>query len=37
MTQDQGEKSKSTITEDAYKEIITNELERVGSGGKFVW
>ncbi|XP_065354205.1 organic cation transporter protein [Calliphora vicina] len=37
MSQDQGEKSKSTISEEAYKEIVTNELERIGIGGKFVW
>ncbi|KAI8123043.1 hypothetical protein FF38_11699, partial [Lucilia cuprina] len=37
MSQDQGEKSKSSISEEAYKEIVTNELERVGIGGKFVW
>lgn len=37
MSQDQGEKTKSTISEEAYKEIVTNELERVGIGGKFVW
>ena len=37
MTQNQEEKTKSYITEDAYKEIVTNELERIGIGGKFVW
>ncbi|XP_013097503.1 organic cation transporter protein [Stomoxys calcitrans] len=37
MTQDQGEKSKAIITEEAYKEIVTNELERVGTGGLYVW
>lgn len=37
MTQDQGEKSKSIVSEESYKEIVTNELERVGSGGVYVW
>uniref|UniRef100_T1PCT3 Major Facilitator Superfamily protein n=1 Tax=Musca domestica TaxID=7370 RepID=T1PCT3_MUSDO len=37
MTQDQGEKSKVVISEDTYKDIITNELERIGTGGIFVW
>ncbi|XP_037945811.1 organic cation transporter protein [Teleopsis dalmanni] len=37
MTKDSAEKSKELIREETYKEIVTNELERIGSGGAFVW
>lgn len=26
-----------SLSEEAYKELLTQELEKKGSGGKFVW
>lgn len=37
MNKNESEKPKEFISEETYKEIITNELERIGTSGKFVW
>lgn len=29
--------SDKSLSEEAYKELLTQELEKKGSGGKFVW
>lgn len=31
------EKAKETITEEKFKDLLTEQLERVGAGGAFVW